>query len=727
MGQKRHPDVSREARYLARVIQVRESNRARLSDPQAASAGVDRHSQRTIRRFLDRQLEAMQPPESPAALGRMDARSGESLYVGLETVSDGLVDLVIDWRDAEAAPWTESTSQDPRGLKRKRTFEYRGHTNELIDIRDELFDQMRRELFSPSSVGGTRDRRVRAVAEPRAKRRPALGVEVSDSLLEELERSRSGSMGQIVRTMAAAQAELVRTGLDNLLILQGGPGTGKTAIVLHRIAWLIYNYKIDDSEVLVVGPNRSFLKYIENVLPALGSARIAQVDVQSVSGYAAADLMTEAQEVAALKGSAVMADVLARSVEQRIKLPDSDVVWRSGGRRVVIPVGDVARELRRTSRMAYMDRRSELRSWLSTRAVEGARGDRSGFAALERRTLDQIVPSMTPRKLLADLFGSRKRLIAAAGGLLDQAQIDLLYRRASTRVDETIWSPSDLPLLDFASSLIQSEPVRTYRHIVIDEAQDLSPMALKMVARRSSDGSMTIAGDIAQSTGPFARHDWSDVSSHLFRNLPVIVRELKYGYRVPAQIFDVAKNLLPHVAPTVNPPEAVREGPSDPEYVRGREPDVVRLAVRAAKRHARARRSVGVVADRSIYDDLAGGLRGGGMDLSEVVSGSIGPAVNLMTPELAKGLEFDAVVVVEPQAIADSGPDGYRLLYIALTRATQHLTVVHSGMAIPTPKDRISNDARRLMALLRETSPPHLWKSTIEELAEMERVSREGR
>lgn len=722
-----------EGEYLHDARNWREQRRDHLSDPAYALAGADAKAQAALRRQADAQLAAMQPPSEPAAFGRIDLDDGTTYYVGRENIFDGGHDVVVlDWRRAEGRLFEQATVLNTCGLTRKRTFAHK--KLELIDFDDLIFSELIARVEELEAVGH--------VVDPAA-------MPVSDSLMEELDRSRGGEMHDIVRTIQAAQSELIRSDIERLLIVQGGPGTGKTAVALHRVSWILFNSDLDEGDILVIGPNRTFLRYIEKVLPALGNIRVPQSDVQSLGTYPAVVDRTEDDDLARLKGSAVMAGVLERALLDRIRIPESDLMLSGGGRRTTISRGDIEAELSASSTLSYAERRGRFSDWLGSRAAQSVRGDTSIFQDSVSRAVEQILPRLTANSFLTDLFGSRDRLLRAASEDLNAKEVQSLYRQAAGKVGDEPWTPADVPLLDYADKLISSGQVKRYRHIVVDEAQDLSPMQLKMIARRSENGAMTIVGDIAQSTGLFARDNWADVAGHLRGGCDLVEGELRYGYRVPRQAFLLAEGLLPHIAPGVTAPIIVREGPQDPELLHESSLDLVRVAVEAARRHAGSGRSVGLICPDSQRDELEDELDQQGVQYTDASTGVLGAAISLVSPSGSKGLEFDAVVVVDPEAIVESGTDGYRLLYVALTRTTKYLTIVHTGTPVPRPDglppqaqgrhaEAVSSvvtpmhqpaprratarvlaaAAEEVIELLREIAPPHLWAGIIDEARE---------
>lgn len=492
------------------------------------------------------------------------------------------------------------------------------------------------------------------------------GVPADDDLLAELGRD-------AVATVRAAQDELVHAPLDRLLIIQGGPGTGKTITALRRVAWLLDEGLLDDAETLVVGPSAAFARYTDDVLTGWGYDRVAHRSVTALLPHVRVTI-DEAAQVTRLKGEARMARLLARAFEERPgssspgELPESIEIE---GRTVRLDPVALRRviDTARASEAAPIARRILLRATL----VADTRDPRLVLEAADRLA-ERLWPSLDPQGFLRELFGSRELLASAAGGEFTDREIESLHRPA----DEHGWAEADLPLLDEAAHLIDGDP-KGFGHVVVDEAQDLSPMQLRAITRRSTTGSMTLVGDIAQSTGPWARDDWHDLIAQLPSAQPHEHRELRFGYRIPRQIFDLAAELLPMAAPSVPAPVTVRDG-ADPVIVPADPADRASLVAAAAARHAELGRSVAVLCPARCRAEIIAGLDAEGVAWQP---GADEPGIALLAPHEAKGLEFDAAVVVEPGHILDDDPRGHRLLYIALTRSIGHLHLIGAPEDLP--------------------------------------------
>ncbi len=627
-----HPELEAEQAYVDRAYDHLERMRAAVAgaadqvDGEIAQAAIDAWAARRLRTFED--------AERGLCFGRLDFETIVSpLYVGRRFVHDETQrQLVVNWQAPAARAFYTATPQDPHGLTLRRRFRSEGRR--LIDIADETLD-------------GT-------VVD---------GAAVDDFLLEELERDRDLHMRDIVATIQADQYRLITHDPDGVLVIQGGPGTGKTAVGLHRASWLVYTLgeRLQRRGVLVVGPNRTFMEYVSHVLPALGEDMVEQRAVSElVDG-----IVPERRDpplVADLKADTRLAEVVRRAVELQLVSQPEELAARLEGSFVWIKereVGELverAREELGTGAAGHERFRMNLlrRFYEEYGRIHGAGAVRS-FDEIERslrakgyldRVLKAAWPSVAPDRLVQRLFTSRALLAEAADGILDDAEQRLLQRRGAG------WSDGDVALLDEARTALV-EPPHAFGHVIVDEAQDLSPMQLRMVARRARDGAFTALGDVAQATGPVVYSTWGEVLPHLPRGDEASIEELRHAYRVPREIMELALPLLEDIAPDVAPPISYRTGAAPPVIRRVEESQLLVDAFRAAAEAPDGLPAVIVpeeLADNLPSDEL----------------------VPVLTPREAKGLEFDHVVVVEPALIPP------RDLYVALTRPTKTLVVLHA-------------------------------------------------
>ena len=482
-----------------------------------------------------------------------------------------------------------------------------------------------------------------------------------------------------------------------MLVVQGGPGTGKTVVALHRAAYLLYTHRfpLEGQGVLVLGPNRLFLTYIEQVLPSLGESGVEL----AVLGDLLHDIRArgfDPEPVARVKGDLRMTDVVRAAVRDRERPLREDLVIGFGLQRLRLTVAEskkIVREARRRARNHNAGRRLVVEGLFAALAASG-RGevelaeveDRLAGTIEVREALEWMWPVLTPAHLLHDLFGSPALIRSAGRGVLSDDECELLYRPRDGHANDRIWTNDDVPLLDAALESLGPRPwardadeIRTYGHIVVDEAQDLSPMQLRMLARRSLNGSMTLVGDIAQATSAWAHDDWESVLEHLPRKREPRLAELTVGYRLPAPTMELAARVLEMAAPDLTPPVAVRSQGDAPRLMASEPGGLVESVVSAVGEELAAIGSgnVAVIADDAHIDELSAALDRAGIDHGVAYRGALEMDVSVVPVRMVKGLEIDAAVVVEPANIVAEGSQGYRSLYVALTRATRRLAVVH--------------------------------------------------
>ena len=706
-----HPDLAEEQAYIDFAYACLERSKEdawRLRDLTEAGRGGThqaRYERDVFEEALFSRLSQLDLHDEVLVFGRIDRPSQEgaaaegdpsssadveSFHLGrLAVADDHREPVVIDWRAPVAEPFYRATGRDPMGLVRRRHFAVKGR--QLLDIEDELFGAG--HLGIGEDIDGENG--------------DAPKLRGYSSLIAALEQGRTGRLGDIVATIQAEQDEIIRSSQAGVLVVQGGPGTGKTVVALHRAAYLLYTYRfpLEDQGVLVIGPNRLFLRYIERVLPSLGEAGVEEVvlaDLVPGVRFGGVDTAFAAR----VKGDARMADVVAKAIYDRERPLKDDLLVPYGLTSLRLTAAEstrIVRSARRRFRRHNAARRfvegevftalaASSREPVSPEAVR----ERTRHHDVVRQALERIWPVLTPAELLHDLFGSPALLKLAASRWLTDDETTSLHRRRADDLDAVRWSDADVALLDEARELLGPRParrsraaaengdkpsdeIRTYGHIVIDEVQDLTPMQLRMAARRSLNGSMTVVGDIAQATGPHAPRDWSDILRHLPDRRPARVSDLTVGSRIPAQTMALASRVLRVAAPALTPPTSIREGDAAPSIVRvGR--SELGLAVVAAIEtlSANVSGSTAVVMPGSLIDEMIEALQAGGVSFGVAPQDGLDAPVTLVPVGLVKGLELDGVVVVEPARIVAEEVQGMRALYVALTRATKTLAVVHA-------------------------------------------------
>ncbi|WP_370592867.1 ATP-binding domain-containing protein [Streptomyces sp. NBRC 110028] len=597
--------------------------------------------------------------------------STDTFYIGRRHVHDADGDpMVIDWRAPVSQPFYQASKKTPMDIALRRRFGYTG--GELTAYEDEKLSD------------------------------PAEEEQTSKLLQSEIERPRVGPMRDIVATIQPEQDEIVRAGIGGTVCVQGAPGTGKTAVGLHRVAYLLYAHRerLARSGTLVVGPNRSFLHYIEQVLPALGELQVAQATVEDLVARPATGVEVrgaDSADVARIKGDARMAEVLRRALRSHVTPPIEPCVVVRGSRRWRVPAYEIeeivaellARDIRYGAAREALPQRIAHAVLVRMEQAGEAPDDRVQDAVARnpavKAAVKAIWPPVDPAKLVLRLLSDADFLAAHADGLLtEDEQKTILWAKPPRSVKSAKWSPPDAVLVDEAADLV--ERTHSLGHVVLDEAQDLSPMQYRAVGRRCTTGSATILGDLAQGTTPWATDSWEEALTHLGKPGSA-VEELTQGFRVPREVIAYASRLLPAIAPGLSEATSIREAAGD-FAVRAVDPAELDAAVIAACHEALTHEgSIGLIAADARIPALAAALAAEGLaHLAPGEETSPEARLTLVPATLAKGLEYDYVVLDEPAAVVDGEPDertGLRRLYVALTRAVSGLTVIH---AAPLPE-----------------------------------------
>ncbi|WP_214414973.1 HelD family protein [Sphaerisporangium fuscum] len=721
-----------------RLDAVRERAEAALRREHASGTAGGTHQARLERDVAAhehaRRVSQLSGVERGLCFGRIDDAGGETYYIGRVGLRDAHDELVlVDWRAPAARPFYTATPSDPGGLVRRRHLHTRGR--EVVDLDDEVFD-------------------LRRMSEP--DRRTLVG---EAALLAALRRGRTGRMGDVVATIQAEQDQVIRSGLAGALVVQGGPGTGKTVAALHRAAYLLYAHRdtLRRRGVLIIGPNPVFLRYIGQVLPSLGETDVVLTTVGELYPGVRATA-ADTPEAAVVKGDPRMVEVLKGAVRDRQRVPEGDFEVKieartsvRGGVEVVVDwttlrvahetcvrARDRARAVRNPHNVA---RKLFVDSMLTALALDEARrldrpledGDLAYARALlwrdprVRAALDELWPRLTPERLVGELL-SDPGALRSAGGLRPEEQAVLVRPRGAP------WTTGDVPLLDEAAELLGEDDVEgraarrtaarergeeelyarevleitglaeaelfdagvladrqeetsglttadraardrtwVYGHVIVDEAQELSAMAWRTVMRRIPARSLTVVGDIAQTGSAAGARSWGEMLDPYVKGRWREAR-LLVNYRTPAEIMEVAADVLRAVAPDQEPPISVRDGEAPPRAVRAGCAELPALVEAELAEIGEGR--LAVIAPDARHREVAALLPEAASTLTADALDS--PAV-VLTATQSKGLEFDSVIVLAPDEIVRQSPKGGQDLYVAITRATRRLTVVHEN------------------------------------------------
>ncbi|GAA1370799.1 HelD family protein [Streptomyces beijiangensis] len=640
-------DLDQERAYVDRcragLRRMLEGARENVIAGETVSA--DRFGAERLGRYLKSLAKEMgEEPDGPPFFGRLDFGSGEhqgrSLHIGRRHISGetGALPVVIDWRAPVSRVFYQASGRDPQGVAVRRRFGWSGPGTELTGFEDE---------------------------------RLASGAETSSRLLAaEIERPRVGPMRDIVATIQPEQDDLVRAGLDESICVQGAPGTGKTAVGLHRAAFLLYSHRqrLRRAGVLVLGPNRAFLGYIAAVLPALGEVDVEQTTVEELLARGPV-LGTDTEEVSVIKHGLGMAKALRTALYGRIGIPaepvavrDSSFVWRVDEdelRRIVddtaraaVPYS-VGRERVRSRIVALMQLQAEGRAL----SVNAAWLQRTGRAVTP--FLDEVWPTVGPEQVLFELLCDPPKDLAA----LRWAKRPRSFRSAK-------WTAADAVLLDELAGLI--ERPGGFGHVIIDEAQDLSPMQCRAVARRSEHGSITVLGDLAQGTAPWSARSWTGQLELLGKPQAQVIA-LTTGFRVPAAVVELANRLLARLDVDVPATLSFR---TDGRLNTVDVTDLDKAVVEAAREALGHEGSIGVLVPDSLTESVTAALRDAELPVG-------GERLTVMPVSMVKGLEYDHVIVAEPADIIEAETRGLNRLYVALTRAVSRLDILSSRDWMP--------------------------------------------
>ncbi|MCX4409020.1 MULTISPECIES: ATP-binding domain-containing protein [unclassified Streptomyces] len=671
-----HDPLSRERAHLGESRAALRAMREDVENLDISDVAANWVNAQILARQIDERIKALADlSHTPLFFGRLDylhapgadkaeGAEGERFYIGRRHVHDAEGDpMVIDWRAPVSQPFYRASKKDPMDVGLRRRFGYTG--GDLTAYEDE-------HLSDPSEAAAT-----------------------SKLLQQEIERPRVGPMRDIVATIQPEQDEIVRSGLAGSVCVQGGPGTGKTAVGLHRVAYLLYAHRerLARTGTLVIGPNKSFLHYIEQVLPALGELEVKQATVDDLVAHVEVR-GTDDATAAVVKGDARMAEVLRRAVRSHVTLPTEGVVVVRGSRRWRVPAYEletIVRELLDRD-IRYGAAHEALPQRIAHAVL--VQMERSGEApddrvqdAVARNTavkaaVKAIWPPVDPAKLVLRLLTDADFLAVHAKGLLEEdEQKEILWAKPVRSVKSAKWSAADAVLIDEATDLVRR--THSLGHVVLDEAQDLSPMQYRAVGRRCTTGSATVLGDLAQGTTPWATRSWDEALAHLGKG-EAVIEELTAGFRVPTDVITYASRLLPHIAPGLTPVASVRENPG---FFEVRPTTADEQVIGACEELLRNEGSIGLIAADARIPALTEALTTAGLTyLGPGEETTAQTRLTLVPASLAKGLEYDYVVLDEPQAVVDGEPDertGLRRLYVALTRAVSGLLVTH---AAPLPQ-----------------------------------------
>lgn len=769
-----HPDFDTEQAYIDRAYEWLEIAREKAfvtADALRGNQGDTRQARYELDTMLEGALERLKRLEigdRSLVFGSIDLEDTKKyfhigrMYIGRVGIwDDDNNSITVDWRAPIAELFYRATGVQTLGLKRRCRFISRGKI--LLGIEDEIFGE---QPFIGLNTGPDTDFNTNLARQTLSNLNEIHGTPNDNTtgghtaLPSALEAPRTGRLSDIVSTIQKEQDMVIRADLPGVVAVQGGPGTGKTVVALHRASYLLYTHRfpLEGQGIIIIGPNRLFLAYIEQVLPSLGEAGVRLAVLEDLLTSKARVSLLDSDDTSRIKGDRRMGRMLSRAIRDRQRPLRQELQVGYGLQKLRMSVEQSKRIIEDTQRLnlKHNDGRQRVEKAFFEMLAGNAKYDASTtrvrkFTAHRmevREALEWMWPNLTAEQLLNDLFGSKALLRSAGADVFSSAEIDLLYRPRGDHAAAVRWSRADVALLDEAQNQLGCKPdlpqtekdkheVVTYGHIVIDEVQDFSPMQLRMIARRSLNGSMTVVGDIAQAIGAWYYEDWNAILQELpqrRQHVPHRQFELTTGYRIPASLMSVANRVLKHAAPDLKAPTPLRKGDDEPSIVAvspsnnwafptnqqlsSDESDIVVVSpdldtanehaekpvdvvsrtaaiehkpsvlselidelvdVVAAERSAVGQGNVAVIVPASLFADIRDEFVERGVDFAGSTNlHSLRRQVLLLPVRLVKGLEVDAAIVVEPQLIVAEETHGARSLYVSVTRATKKLTILHA-------------------------------------------------
>ncbi len=653
-----------------------------------ASASGPKSNMTRVYEESQRILSKMDPKNATVAFGKIKDKNNEEIYIGRQFISDADKNiLVVEWQRPAASPYYKATQSNPLNIILKR--EIFSEKNIIYKINDTLF--------------GKKVQKTPAVLKSVPQN--IADTDSDDSISAKFDSKRTGEIAEIIQTIDPSQYGLIELPLNHGLIIQGGPGTGKSVVALHRISWLLYNFvsELKSSEILVIGPNKNFISYIENLLPTLGNQNIEYLEVSNL-GTKVKHNLTENIKESKIKGDKKMLNLLRNALLCKIKNLESDLIinkfydiddQRELDEDLVISaelINDKINNILSTNN--YSNAVDSFKSWLELELIKRFKAKTSQDLnyQIQKKLLNDFVkkhlPNFKSTQVLSNLLSSRDYLLEAAAfstktsESFSPIELNYLYRKSSKK-NKKDFSQSDIPLIDTLETILNG-PRKKYRHLVVDEAQDLSPMQLLSIWRRINEQSFTIVGDLAQSTGSWSRNSWDDVKEILAHNVNVKIENLEFGYRIPKEILDFVQPLFETLNLNIPYPKSVKSGFEKPKtklvnfeenWFSDLEEDLIK--------YINLDQLTAVISTDEMLDLIENGFKKSKIKFSR---GSISPTrskITLMTPDQVKGLEFEAVFVIDPKSIVESSSFGSKLLFVALTRSTRHLVVIHNGDSMP--------------------------------------------
>jgi DNA helicase IV len=675
--------LQREQKFVDQALDARESRRNDRDSGKYSLAGALATPIKTMAGGRLQKLREIGDSSEDVCFANVINEENERYYIGKFAIHNSEADLLVSsWKSEVGALFYRSSIKDPLGLAGKCRLLF-DKPNHVKDVEENLYKELQTRIENLT-------------------RNP--DSDVSDAVLDELEKGSSGSLKEIIKTIHASQYEIISAKRGGLHVIQGAPGTGKTVVGVHRASWLLFPGNDEDlkaEKTLIVGPNIAFIRYIENVVPNLGDEKIVHKDLTklgpavTVSGY-------ENRRIAKIKGDVRMKSLLLQAIKDRLKFPEDEVIFNPPGqtRPIALSAEGIKSKMEQLlddsvigeGRTAYNGSRSSFRTWLLNgvnailkESFESESKSSRSTPFLKENDIEalteRIWPSLSPASFLRDFYSSQGRVITAAKELDFQVkELMLLDRKPSPQISKESWTLSDVALLDFLENHIQgTDPSEQFDYIIVDEAQDMTPMQLESIRRRSGSGDILLMGDLAQATGPWVHTNWNSIADCV--NKPIErLDELEFGYRVPKQVFEYASRVLSHINPQLKSPRLVRDVKETPivkNFVDYKE--LFSNLVKDLKKLGNISTHTGLIVGDDQAETLIEELKDSGIAFTVLENNSPTEGLNIVPVSRQKGLEFDDVILVEPQDIIDIEEIGLRQLYVAVTRSLRGLSIYSTG------------------------------------------------
>jgi DNA helicase IV len=671
--------IQREQEFIDAAVEARESRRADRESGKYSLAGSLATPIKTMAGGRLQKLKELGDKNEDVCFANVISEENERQYIGKFPIHDANSELLVSsWKSPVGRLFYRSNIKNPLGLAGKCRIIF-DKPNHVKDVEENLYKELKTRIQNLT-------------------RNPE--SDVSDAVLDELEKGSSGSLKEIIKTIHASQYEIISANRGGLHVIQGAPGTGKTVVGVHRASWLLFPGNDEDlkaEKTLIVGPNIAFIRYIENVVPSLGDEKIVHKDLSKL-GPTVLVTGEEDRRVAKIKGDPRMKVLLLQAIRDRLKFPEDEVIFNPPGqsRPVALSAEGIRSKMEQLledsvlgeGRIAYNGLRSSFRAWLlngvnailrESFEIENKSSRSTPFLKendIESLT-ERIWPSLSPASFLRDFYSSQGRVINAAKEMDFQIkELMLLERKPSPQISKEVWTLADVALLDFLENQLQgTDPSDQFDYIIVDEAQDMTPMQLESIRRRSGSGDILLMGDLAQATGPWVHSSWNAIADCL--NKPIErMDELEFGYRVPKQVFEYASKVLSHINPQLKSPRLVRDVAESPIVKISDDYDeLINQLIEDLEELTDSSTHTGLIIGDKQVESIIDTLTNAGIAFSLLEDNSPIEGLNIVPVSRQKGLEFDDVILVEPQEIIDIPEIGLRQLYVAVTRSLRGLTI----------------------------------------------------